>query len=234
MKNLNVFAIMAMVVFGMASCDSKKSVSLKTELDSVSYAIGAQYGHGLSQSVKTAPGDPIDIKILASAFYEAALSGDSLFLGKTDQQLNEFVNAYFMKAQQQQSLVTKEEGDKFLAENKTKPGVITTESGLQYKVLTEGTGIKPTIEDTVLVHYTGKFLDGTVFDSSVERGEPLKFPVGGVIQGWGEGVMLMPTGSKYQFWIPSELGYGAQGNQVIKPNSTLEFEVELLEVLKKK
>ncbi|GGY83010.1 peptidyl-prolyl cis-trans isomerase [Cellvibrio zantedeschiae] len=121
-------------------------------------------------------------------------------------------------------------GEKFLAENKTKEGVKTTESGLQYKVITEGTGVKPKQTDTVKVHYTGKLLDGTVFDSSVKRGEPVEFPVGGVIAGWVEALQLMPQGSKWEVYIPAGLAYGDQGQQQIPPASTLIFEVELLEV----
>ena len=121
-------------------------------------------------------------------------------------------------------------GEKFLAENKTKEGVKTTESGLQYKVITEGTGVKPKATDTVKVHYTGKLLDGKVFDSSVQRGEPVEFPVSGVIAGWVEALQLMPQGSKWEVYIPAALAYGDQGNQAIPPASTLIFEVELLEV----
>ena len=120
-------------------------------------------------------------------------------------------------------------------ENKTKKDVITTESGLQYQVVTEGTGEKPTAEDKVKVHYTGTLLDGTVFDSSVERGEPAEFGVGQVIKGWTEVLQLMPAGSKYIVWIPSELAYGERGaGGDIKPNSTLKFEIELLEIVKDK
>ena len=127
----------------------------------------------------------------------------------------------------------KVKGETFLAENKTKSGVTTTESGLQYKVITEGTGEKPSADDQVTVHYQGKFVDGTVFDSSYERGEPMTFPLGGVIRGWTEGLQLMPVGSKYILWIPAELGYGMQPpSPTIPPNSMLEFEVELLEIVK--
>ncbi len=117
----------------------------------------------------------------------------------------------------------------FMEQNRNAAGVVTTDSGLQYQVLQEGTGPRPTINDTVTVHYTGTLLDGTVFDSSVERGEPISFPLQGVIQGWQEGLQLMPVGSKFRFWIPPELGYGARGaGGVIPPNATLIFDVELL------
>ncbi len=121
-------------------------------------------------------------------------------------------------------------GDKFLAENKTKEGVQTTASGLQYKIISAGNGVKPKATDTVKVHYTGKLLDGKVFDSSVQRGEPVEFPVSGVIAGWVEALQLMPQGSKWEVYIPSDLAYGPTGNQAIPPSSTLIFEVELLEV----
>jgi FKBP-type peptidyl-prolyl cis-trans isomerase FkpA/FKBP-type peptidyl-prolyl cis-trans isomerase FklB len=122
------------------------------------------------------------------------------------------------------------EGIKFLADNKAKEGVQTTASGLQYKVITAGTGVKPKATDTVKVHYTGKLVNGTVFDSSVKRGEPVEFPVNGVIPGWIEALQLMPQGSKWELYIPSDLAYGPAGNQGIPPASALIFEVELLEV----
>lgn len=125
----------------------------------------------------------------------------------------------------------KEKGKKFLAENKTKEGVIETESGLQYKVIKLGEGPKPTATDKVKVHYHGTTIDGVVFDSSVERGEPITFPLNGVIRGWTEGVQLMPVGSKFIFYIPSELAYGDQKvSRDIHGGATLIFEVELLEI----
>jgi hypothetical protein len=120
----------------------------------------------------------------------------------------------------------------FLAENGKKAGVTTTASGLQYEVLKQGTGAKPAATDTVKVHYEGKLLDGTVFDSSVQRGEPVSFPLNRVIPGWTEGVQLMTVGSKYKFVIPSELAYGDQGAGPIPPHSVLQFEVELLSIEK--
>ena len=121
--------------------------------------------------------------------------------------------------------------NEFLAENAKKPGVKTTASGLQYKIIKEGTGKRPTDKDTVKVHYTGKLIDGKVFDSSVQRGQPVEFPLGGVIKGWTEGLKLIKEGGKIMLFIPPELGYGARGaGQTIPPNSALIFEVELLEV----
>jgi FKBP-type peptidyl-prolyl cis-trans isomerase FkpA/FKBP-type peptidyl-prolyl cis-trans isomerase FklB len=235
MKNLSLLAIAAMVTTGIifSSCDSKKSVSLKSDIDSVSYIIGASYGQGLKEQVKQYP-TPGNIDALIDGFVNAA-KGDTLYLGMDIQAARTFVDGYFQNLQTRIAEETKADGEKFLAENKTKSGVFTTESGLQYKVITEGTGIKPSAEDTVKVHYSGKLLDGTEFDSSITRGEPTSFPLNGVIRGWTEGVQLMPVGSKYIFWIPADLAYGAQSpSQLIKPNSTLEFEVELLEVKKAK
>jgi FKBP-type peptidyl-prolyl cis-trans isomerase len=124
-----------------------------------------------------------------------------------------------------------EKGEKFLAENKTKEGVKTTASGLQYKVLKEGTGKSPTASDTVVCHYRGTLLDGTEFDSSYKRGEPAEFPLNRVIPGWTEGVQLMKEGAKYQFFIPSKLAYGSRGaGGVIGPDETLIFEVELIKI----
>ena len=121
-------------------------------------------------------------------------------------------------------------GKAFLEENKAKEGVVTTESGLQYKVITEGKGAKPKATDTVTVHYTGKLIDGTEFDSSAKHGQPATFPLDGVIPGWTEALQLMPQGSKWEIVIPSDLAYGAGGQGPIPPASTLVFEVELLEI----
>ncbi len=123
-------------------------------------------------------------------------------------------------------------GEEFLAANKSKDGVKVTSSGLQYKVITLGTGAKPLATDKVKVHYKGTLLDGTEFDSSYKRGTPAEFPLANVIKGWTEGLQLMPVGSKYEFYIPSELAYGKQGPPSIGPNQALIFEVELLEIVK--
>jgi FKBP-type peptidyl-prolyl cis-trans isomerase len=131
------------------------------------------------------------------------------------------------------SKTNREKGEKFLAENKGKEGVMSTASGLQYKVVRQGTGAKPTASNTVKVHYEGKLLDGKVFDSSYQRNEPIEFPLNGVIAGWTEGVQLMSVGSKYTFFIPSDLAYGEQGGGGdIGPNEVLVFDVELLDITK--
>jgi len=127
--------------------------------------------------------------------------------------------------------VNLEEGKKYLAKNARRPGVVTTESGLQYEVIVQGSGAQPSATDTVLVHYEGTFVDGTVFDSSFQRGEPAQFPVGAVIQGWIEGIQLMNAGSTYRFVIPSDLAYGPQGARSIPPDKTLIFNVELLDIV---
>ncbi len=132
---------------------------------------------------------------------------------------------------QSQVSAVRAEDMKFLSENAKKPGVITTHSGLQYQVIREGAGPKPSSSDTVLVHYEGKLISGTVFDSSYQRGQPAQFPLDQVIPGWTEGVQLMPTGSKYHFVVPPALGYGARGaGGVIPPGAVLEFDIELLAV----
>jgi FKBP-type peptidyl-prolyl cis-trans isomerase len=147
----------------------------------------------------------------------------------------QFQQEFFKKHRaQQEELAAKniEGGQAFLAENSKKDGVKQTESGLQYKVLTEGTGPKPKASDTVKVHYKGTLIFGTEFDSSYKRGEPAQFPLTGVIKGWTEGLQLMPVGSKYEFYIPADLAYGASPRPNIPANSTLIFEVELLEIVK--
>ena len=235
MKKISVLVATAIVAMGITSCgDSHKSASLKTAADSVSYAIGISTGAGYKENLKTLPGDPANVDDLIAGFIQA-IKGDSSAMKMTPQAAQAYVQTYFMEASARDAKKTKEEGEKFLAENKSKKDVFTTESGLQYQVVTEGTGDKPTATDKVKVHYTGTLLDGTKFDSSVDRGEPMEFPVNGVIKGWTEVLQLMPVGSKYFVWIPSDLAYGERGaGQDIKPNSTLKFEIELLEIVKDK
>ena len=235
MNKINVLVATVIVALGVSatSCDSKRSASLKTGADSASYAIGIANGSMFKQNLEGMPGGPVNIDDLLAGF-EAALKNDTTSAKMTMEQAQAFLNTYFVEAQAKEAEKAKEEGDKFLAENKTKEGVITTESGLQYKVETEGTGAKPAKEDQVKVHYTGTLLDGTKFDSSVDRGEPAEFAVDRVIPGWTEVLQIMPVGSKYIIWVPAELGYGQQPprGSNIKPNSTLKFEIELLDIVK--
>ncbi|WP_455639247.1 FKBP-type peptidyl-prolyl cis-trans isomerase [Parabacteroides sp.] len=233
MKKINVLVATAIVALGVSatSCDSKRSASLKTSVDSASYAIGIANGNAFKQNLNGMPGGPANVDDLLAGF-EAAMKGDSAAMKMTPEQAQAFLNTYFVEAQARDAQQTKEEGEKFLAENKTKEGVITTESGLQYKVEKEGEGAKPTADDQVKVHYTGTLLDGTKFDSSVDRGEPAVFGVGQVIKGWTEILQIMPVGSKYTIWVPAELAYGEHGTRGIKPNSVLKFDVELLDIVK--
>jgi FKBP-type peptidyl-prolyl cis-trans isomerases 1 len=234
MKKISLLAVVAVVSLGMvfASCDSKKSigsVKLNSEIDTVSYLLGANFGQGLRQQISTFP-DPGNVEALINGFENAA-KGDSVHLGMDAQGLQMFLDSYFRGLSTRIADQNLTEGQAFLNENKSKAGVITTESGLQYKVITEGTGPKPKAEDVVKVHYEGKYIDGTILDSSIQRGEPAEFQVGGVIRGWTEALQLMPVGSKYILWIPTELAYGTM-RQDVKPNSMLIFEVELLEIVK--
>jgi len=169
---------------------------------------------------------------------EAALSGAEPAISQEEAMQVQQAFQQKMQAKREadmQAAATKNkaDGEAFLAANKSKDGVKTTESGLQYVVVTEGTGAKPAVTDTVKVHYTGTLLDGTKFDSSVDRGQPAQFALNAVIPGWTEALQLMPVGSKYTLWIPSELAYGdrAMPGSPIGPNSTLKFEVELLEIV---
>ena len=234
MKKISVLVATVIVAMSASftSCDSHKSASLKTAVDSASYAIGINTGANYRTNLKTLPGGEANIDDLIAGFIQA-IKGDSAAMKMTPETAQQYLQTYFVEASAKEAAQNKEAGEKFLAENKTKEGVITTESGLQYKVENEGTGEKPTAADRVKVHYTGTLLDGTKFDSSVDRGEPAEFGVSQVIRGWTEGLQIMPAGSKYIFWIPSDLAYGERGaGQDIKPNSVLKFEVELLEVIK--
>ncbi len=195
------------------------------EIDKISYSLGLSIASNLiSSGVKT---------INAEAFNDAM---STVFAGKMPEimpdEANNILQDYFDKIQKEKGSAAKEAGEKFLAENKTKEGVIALPSGLQYKILKAGNGPKPKASDTVKCHYEGRLINGQVFDSSIRRGEPAEFPVGGVIAGWVEALQLMPVGSKWQLYIPSELAYGAHGaGQSIGPNETLIFDVELLAIV---
>ena len=197
--------------------------------DTASYAVGMQIGKSLKDQ-----GLDLDIDQLVSGLRDMMAGKALLTDAELTTAMTSLQQASMAKQQAEASKkgeVNKIKGEAFLTKNKKKPGVMVTPSGLQYEVLVEGKGKKPTKENKVKVHYTGKLIDGTVFDSSVERGEPIEFPLSGVIAGWTEGVQLMAVGSKYMFYIPSNLAYGTNGaGQSIGPNETLTFEVELLDI----
>lgn len=201
-------------------------------MDKVSYALGLGIGRQLSQM----GADGLNIDDFATAIKDV-ISGNELKVSNREAQT--IVEEYFRKQEQkinaekaEQGKTAKVEGEKYLAENAKKDGVITLASGLQYKVLKEGTGKKPKATDQVKCHYEGMLVDGTLFDSSIQRGEPAIFPLNQVITGWTEGLQLMSEGSKYRFFIPYLLGYGEGGaGNSIPPYSALIFDVELIEVL---
>jgi len=195
------------------------------EIDKVSYCLGISIASNLiSSGVKS---------VNVEAFEEGmSLVFDGKMPELSPEEINSTLQAYFGKLQAEKGNSAKETGEKFLEENKTKEGVITLESGLQYKVITEGKGQIPEASHTVKCHYEGRLINGNVFDSSYKRNEPAEFPVQGVIKGWVEALQLMPVGSKWQLYVPSELAYGANGaGQSIGPNETLIFDVELLDIV---
>lgn len=195
--------------------------------EKISYALGASNGEYLMQQ-----GVEIDLNTFIKGFSEG-YEGKNQFTQEEMQKVFEEFQKMMMAKQNDATNDEKAKGAAFLAENKKNPDVVETASGLQYKVVKMGTGAKPTATDKVKVHYHGTTIDGKVFDSSVERGEPITFPLNGVIKGWTEGVQLMPIGSKFIFYIPSDLAYGDRGaGQDIKPGATLIFEVELLDIEK--
>lgn len=208
----------------------------KSEIDSASYLLGVADGKNLGEGYRESGLDSVGIKFCFyyEGFRESIQEAESrINADKYGTMINDFFAEIREKEVMAQFGDNKREGEEFLSKNKENSDVITTESGLQYTIITEGNGPIPTIRNTVKVHYTGTLLDGTVFDSSVERGEPAVFGVGQVIQGWVEALQLMPVGSKWRLFIPQELAYGANGaGQMIKPFSMLIFEVELLGIEK--
>jgi len=209
--------------------ETETVITLKTKQDTLSFSIGYNMGEGLKQGGLDTH---IDINLLNEGMKQSLDTAKPLL---SPEESIAFLQAYFQKIQKEKSEIeeqaVKEQEKTFFDTNKKNEGVIETASGLQYQIITEGNGPKPSAEDRVTVHYTGMLLDGTVFDSSVERGEPATFPVNGVIQGWVEALQLMPAGSKWKLFIPSALAYGSRGaGQSIPPNSILIFEVELLSI----
>ena len=195
------------------------------ELDKVSYCLGLSIASNLlSSGVNT---------INTEAFVDAIRT---VYAGQMPEikpeEANQILQDYFNKLQNERGKAAKEAGEQFLNDNKSKEGVVTLESGLQYKVISTGNGAIPKSSDTVKCHYEGRLINGAVFDSSIRRGEPAEFPVNGVIAGWVEALQLMPVGSKWQLYIPSDLAYGPHGaGQAIGPNETLIFDIELLDIV---
>jgi len=197
---------------------------LETEMDSVSYSLGINIASG----VKDQGFDPLDFNAMSKAMNDVYEGND---LDISEEEALQILQKYSQKIAAEKQSKSKEADILFLAENAAKEGVITTESGLQYKILSAGDGtVNPEVTSAVKVHYTGMLTDGTIFDSSVQRGEPVEFPLNGVIPGWTEGVQLMVVGDKFEFTIPGNLAYGENGmpQAGIGPNATLIFEVELL------
>lgn len=220
----------------LTACNEKtatvESIKLDTQTDKASYSIGVQMGTQVAKIKDMVNEDAIIMGFKDSiAGKESQISAEEMQIA-----MKAFQQSMIEKQQaKQQSMATsgKEVGDKFLAENKVKEGVKVTESGLQYKVLQEGSGATPSATDTVVTHYTGTLIDGKVFDSSYKRNSPATFPVNGVIKGWTEALQLMKVGAKWQLVIPSELAYGQRGAGAnIGPNQVLIFEIELLEIKK--
>ena len=229
---MNVRSIVVIALFGflLSSCDQTPklggSSKLKNDLDSVSYAIGANVAQMLKDRDK-----------VEEINYNTFMQGMKDILEDKEVKLNDSIRRitignYIRNIQSQVAENNLKEGQKFLEKNKKKKGVKETESGLQYKIIKEGSGISPDPEDTVKVHYVGENIEGEEFDSSIERGKPAEFPLNRVIMGWTEGLQLMREGAKYEFYIHSQLAYGKQSprGSSIEANETLIFEVELLEV----
>jgi FKBP-type peptidyl-prolyl cis-trans isomerase FklB len=234
MKKISGIALLFLLSAGLFAQAKKKPVAhtaavpapLKTLTDSLSYSIGCMVANFYKQQGITS----INTAQVTSAINASMKNGKTLL----DQaQAQQVLMGYVEKVKADKASVAKKEGEAFLADNKTKPGVVTTASGLQYQVLQEGTGVKPVATDKVKCNYEGKLLNGTIFDSSEKQGHPIEFSVNGVIRGWTEALQLMPVGSKWRLFVPSDLAYGDQQmGPDIKPGSTLVFEVELLDIVK--
>ncbi len=246
MKSIYKMSLVALAVVGLTACNQEENtasgtaaqeIKLETAAQKQSYSVGASLGKYISEHLQEQEelGLPIERSLIVQGF-EHGLN-DTLKLTEEEMQgiLQNLDDSLREKREAQAAEMADKaqaEGKAFLEANKAKKGVVTTESGLQYEVLQQGEGEKPAAEDTVEVHYVGTLIDGSQFDSSVDRGQPAKFPLNRVISGWTEGVQLMPVGSKYRFVIPAELAYGSRDTGSIPANSTLIFEVELLSIEK--
>jgi FKBP-type peptidyl-prolyl cis-trans isomerase FklB len=222
----------SMVLIGLLGCqtDKDKKIVLESQKQKVSYSIGLDIGRNLKQGEID-----IDMEALSRGIQDAVSDSTPLLTeAQIQETMQKFQQEMIDKQSQSANLAGKkntQEGEAFLAENAKKEGVITLPSGLQYKVIKAGSGRKPKLTDEVTTHYRGMLIDGTEFDSSYKRGAPTSFPVDGVIAGWTEALQLMPVGSKWQLFIPSNLAYGPRGaGNVIGPNAALIFDIELLAI----
>ena len=217
----------ALVVSVISSCQNltqqKFNFDEANELERVSYSIGIN----VATSIKSEGLDSINSFYISKGFQDVFENKD---LAINIEESNKIIGEYFNKKQDAKNQRLAIDSKIFLEQNKQKDGVVTTESGLQYLILSEGKGNNPTLNDNVTVHYHGTLIDGTIFDSSVDRKQPATFPLNGVIPGWQEALQMMSIGSKWKIFIPSELAYGESGAGAIGPNSTLIFEVELLSI----
>lgn len=212
---------MAAMIGLLSTCEDNAAIptaTIETTNDSLSYAWGVQLAEALKQRASD-----LDPDVVAAAVKEALEEKAQMTL----QECQTVVTEISTRVRQKEAVENLEEGTAFLEENGKKPGVITTPSGLQYKMITEGSGDSPTVNSTVKVHYTGTFLDGSEFDSSV-GGDPIEFGLTQVIRGWTEGVQLLKPGGKIELYVPSDIAYGPQGRPGIPPNATLIFQIELL------
>ena len=217
----------ALVVSVISSCQNltqqKFNFDEANELEKVSYSIGIN----VATSIKSEGLDSINSFYISKGFQDVFENKD---LAINIEESNKIIGEYFNKKQDAKNQRLAIDSKIFLEENKRKDGVMTTESGLQYLILSEGRGNNPTLNDNVTVHYHGTLIDGTIFDSSVDRKQPATFPLNGVIPGWQEALQMMSVGSKWKIFIPSELAYGESGAGAIGPNSALIFEIELLSI----
>lgn len=234
------FCLPALAAMLLSACTNhvtgqKDSAALLTNRDSVSYGMGTDVGHNLKESMRNARLDSLNIE----AFFAGVRDGFDSTEKITTDKVRTMVQAYMVEAQKRMMAEQMAEaeanlraGEAWLTENGKKPGVVTTASGLQYEVLQAGTGPKPTANDAVKVHYRGMLTNGTEFESSYKQGQPYTTRVTQVIPGWAEALQLMPAGSRWKIFVPPSLAYGAQSNGPIPANSTLVFELELLEIVK--
>lgn len=224
MKFSHAFALSLLAIGPVLQLHAQKNQNMINKQDSLSYAIGVSIG----QNLQSQNFDSINYAALADGIKDF-MEGKGLKM--TEEQIGTTISQYMSAKQKAQEDMLAGAGREFLAKNAKRPGVVTLPSGLQYEVITEGNGPKPKPTDKVTTHYHGTLIDGKVFDSSVERGQPATFPVNGVIRGWQEALVLMPVGSKWKLYIPHELAYGERGaGGAIGPYSTLVFEVELLSI----